>query len=76
MFSDFRQVAKEKLKQQGLTYAQVAANADIEESSIKRFMCGASDSRRVAEIIADALKFKLVYSNGVYTIADESKEAN
>lgn len=76
MFTGFRQIAKAKLKERGMTYAQVAANADIEESSIKRFMCGASDSRRVAEIIADALKIKLVYSNGVYNIAETDKGAN
>lgn len=71
MFAEFRQIAKEKLKQRGLTYAQVAANSDIEESSIKRFMCGLSDSRRVAEIIADAIDCKLVYSNGTYQIREE-----
>ena len=74
MYTKFRQNAKEALKRKGLTYAQVAANSDIEESSIKRFMCGLSDSRRVAEIIADAIGCKLVYSNGVYNIA-EDKEA-
>lgn len=74
MYETFRQNAKEALKKMGLTYAQVAEKSNIEESSIKRFMCGASDSRRVAEIIADAIGCKLEYSNGVYSIAKD-KEA-
>ena len=75
MYTEFRQYAKEKLKEKGLTYAQVAARANMVEGSVKLFMCGASDSRRVAEIIADAIGCKLEYSHGVYTVADESKEA-
>lgn len=71
MFDEFRQYAKEALKKKGLTYAQVADNSRVEEGSIKQFMCGASDSRRVAEIIADALGVRLVYSNGVYIVNEE-----
>lgn len=74
MYTEFRQYAKEKLKEKGLTYAQVAARANMVEGSVKLFMCGASDSRRVAEIIADAIGCKLEYSNGVYSIAKD-KEA-
>ena len=75
MFTGFRQIAKAKLKERGMTYAQVAAVSDVEESSLKRFMCGLSDSRHIAEVIADALGYQLIYSNGVYTIAEESKGA-
>ena len=53
-----------------MTYAQIAEQAGIEESTVKSFMCGANDSRRVAEKIADALGVKLEYSNGVYTVVE------
>ena len=68
MLSEFKQFAKKALKEKGLTYALVAANSSVEESSIKRFMCGVSDSRRVAEIIADAIGCQLVYNNGAYSV--------
>ena len=70
MFNDFRQNAKIIAKEQGLTYAQIAAKAGVEESTIKCFMCGANDSRRVAEKIADALEVKIEYCNGRYSITD------
>lgn len=73
MFDEFRQSAKKMIKDKGLTYAQIAKSSkDLQESTIKCFMCGANDSRRVAEKIADALGVKLSYSNGTYKI-DESK---
>ena len=34
-------------------------------------MCGATDSRRVAEKIADVLEVKIVYCNGDYSITAE-----
>lgn len=71
MFTVFRQIAKEELAKRGMTYAQVADRSNISEGSIKSFMCGLNDSRRIAEIIADALGCKLVYSNGAYNIASE-----
>ena len=46
----------------------IADDAKLEESTIKSFMCGATDSRRVAEKIADALGLKLIYSNGEYIV--------
>lgn len=71
MFDEFRQLVKSDAKNRNLTYAALAALTGLEESTIKCFMCGANDSRRVAEKIADALNKKLVYSNGHYTLADE-----
>ena len=75
MFDVFRQVAKKKLKESKSTYAEIAAAASISEATVKQFMCGASDSRRVAEHIADALNCTLVYSNGVYNIKDKEDPA-
>ena len=39
MFSDFRQIVKERAKARGMTYAQLADLAGIKESSITSFMC-------------------------------------
>lgn len=76
MFTEFRQIAKDEFAKRGMSYAQVADKLKLSEGSIKSFMCGMNESRRVAEAIADMLGYQLVYSNGVYNIADESKEAN
>lgn len=70
MFSDFRQIVKERSRDKGLTYAQLAEQAGIKESTVKSFMCEANDSRRVAEKLADALEIKLVYENGTYQVLD------
>ena len=74
MFSDFRQIVKERSKDKGLTYAQIAERAGIKESTIKSFMCEATDSRRVAEKLADVLEIKLVYENGTYQVLDEQSK--
>ena len=74
MFSNFRQDAKTLAKANHLTYAMIAKQAGIEESTIKAFMCGANDSRRVAEKIADVLGRTLVYSNGFYMLADTKED--
>lgn len=71
MFDEFRQNAKALAKEKGLTYARVAKLTGVEESTIKCFMCGASDSRRIAEKLADVLEVKIVYSNGTYKIINE-----
>ena len=63
MFDNFRHIAKVMAKEKNLTYAQIASMSGLEESTIKCFMCGANDSRRVAEKIADALGMSLIYSN-------------
>ena len=63
-------MAKETAKQKGMTYALIADDAGLEESTIKSFMCGATDSRRVAEKIADVLDIKLLYSNGEYSVTE------
>lgn len=70
MFVEFRHIVKDACKEKNLTYAQIATQAGIEESTVKSFMCGANDSRRVAERLADALGIKLIYSNGTYTVAE------
>lgn len=64
MFDNLRQTAKKIAKAKGMTYAVIAEKAGVEESTIKCFMCGANDSRRIAEKIADVLGIKLIYSNG------------
>ena len=73
MFETFRQAAKKKLRELKRTYAEIAAMADISEATVKQFMCGASDSRRIAEKIADTLNCELVYSNGIYMIKDKEE---
>lgn len=37
-------------------------------------MCGANDSRRIAEKIADVLGKTLVYSNGIYTLTNKEEQ--
>lgn len=74
MFDKFRTNVKKNLSLQGLTYSQLSEKSGIAESTIKCFMCGANDSRRIAEKIADALDYDLVYSNGVYNIVARRKE--
>lgn len=71
MFDEFRQNVKILAKERNLTYAQIAEKSGVKESTIKAFMCGATDSRRVAEKIADVLEVKIVYCNGDYSIIAE-----
>lgn len=71
MFDTFRQNVKRLAKERNLTYAQIAEKSGVKESTIKAFMCGATDSRRVAEKIADVLNISLIYSNGEYKIINE-----
>lgn len=68
MFDEFRQKVKMIAKSKCLTYAQIAEKSGVKESTIKAFMCGATDSRRVAEKIAAVLGVEIVYSNGKYKI--------
>lgn len=74
MFAEFRINVKNVLSSKGLTYYQLSECSGIAESTIKCFMCGANDSRRVAEKIADVLDYDLVYSNGVYNIVARRQE--
>ena len=69
MFDKFRTNAKNILSSRGLTYSQLSEKTGIAESTIKCFMCGANDSRRIAEKIADVIDCDLIYSNGIYSIA-------
>ena len=71
MFDIFRQKVKTLLKARGLTYSQLAQKSSTAESTIKGFMCGASDSRRVAERIANSLGCTLQYENGKYLLIDK-----
>lgn len=71
MFDDFKQKVKMIAKSKCLTYAQIAEKSGVKESTIKAFMCGANDSRRIAEKIADVLNISLIYSNGEYKIINE-----
>lgn len=73
MFNIFRQSVKSQLRKHGLTYAQLAKKSSIAESTIKGFMCGASDSRRVAEKIANSLDCALLYENGIYMLTDKEE---
>lgn len=74
MFTDFRINAKKTLYDRQMTYSQLSEKTGIAESTIKCFMCGANDSRRIAEKIADALDCNLVYSNGIYNIVSKGVE--
>ncbi len=66
MFDTFRQIVKERAKAAGYTYAKMAEIADIDEGTIKQFMCGANDSRRVAEKLADVLELSILYRDGEF----------
>jgi transcriptional regulator with XRE-family HTH domain len=71
LFGVFRKNVKKVLYNKKLTYSQLSDMAGLAESTIKCFMCGATDSRRTAERIADALNCELVYSNGIYLINEK-----
>ena len=71
MFDDFRHYVKEILKKKGITYAELSTRTELKESTIKCFMCGRDDSRRIAEKIADVLGVSLVYSNQIYRVDDK-----
>ena len=73
MFTEFRENVKKILEEKKMTYSQLGIKTGLSESTIKCFMCGANDSRRIAERITDALDCKLMYSNGVYEIRKEEK---
>lgn len=68
MFDDFRKSVKDLLASKKLTYLQLSKQTGLATSTIKCFMCGANNSRRIAEKIADALDLKMVYQNDKYTI--------
>lgn len=68
MFGIFRENVKKILYDKKLTYSQLSNMSGLAESTIKCFMCGANDSRRTAERIADTLNCKIIYSNGIYEL--------
>lgn len=68
MFRDFRQNVKSILRKREMTYAMLSTMTGVAESTIKSFMSGVNDSRRVAEKIADALNLTLVYKNQNYNV--------
>lgn len=71
MFEIFRQNVKTLLKTKRITYSQLAKQSLIAESTIKAFMCGASDSRRVAEKIANCLGCAIQYESGRYLLINK-----
>lgn len=73
MFTEFRQNAKTLVKKKGFTYAKIAEQVGVEENTIKCFMCGANDSRRIAEKIADFLGMRMSYSNGIYELTEKTE---
>lgn len=68
MFGIFRENVKKILYDKKMTYSQLSNMSGLAESTIKCFMCGANDSRRTAERIADTLNCKIIYSNGIYEL--------
>ena len=68
MFDDFRKIVKGLLVSKKLTYSQLSEQTGLATSTIKCFMCGANNSRRIAEKISDALGLKLVYQNDKYSV--------
>lgn len=68
MFDKFRENVKVLLKQDKLTYAKLAQMTNLAESTIKGFMCGANDSRRVAEKIANSFDCALRYESSEYVL--------
>lgn len=75
MFDEFRQTVKKIAKSQGLNYAQMASIAGIEESTVKCFMCGANDSRRIAEKLADVLGISILYKDGEFIAVEKTEGA-
>lgn len=76
MFEVFRQNVKKYLKNNKMTYYQLGLKSDLAEGTIKCFMSGANDSRRVAERIADALGKKIIYSNGKYQLVETERTSD
>lgn len=68
MFSNFREYVKKILTSKKLTYSQLGEKTGLATSTIKCFMCGVNDSRRIAEKIAKELNVKLVFQNGIYSV--------
>ncbi len=68
MFGIFRHSVKDLLKEKKMTYSQLSVLSNIPESTIKCFMSGANESRRIAEKIVDALDVSMEYQNGTYSI--------
>lgn len=71
IFDELRFLVRRLAKENGLTYADIAEKSEIKESTVKSFMCGASDSRRVAEKLADVLGISILYADGkFYAVTD------
>lgn len=73
MFEEFRQKAKDFLKEKKMTYRQLSDETGLAESTIKCFMSGATDSRKVAECIANALGKKILFHSGCFYLVDQQK---
>lgn len=72
MFAHFRESVKDLLRTKQWSYAKLSRATKLSENTIKCFMCGATDSRRVAEKIADALDCNLNYYKGSYELSERS----
>lgn len=70
MFDTFRQAVKKRAKDIGYTYARMAEMAEIDEGTIKQFMCGANESRRIAEKLADVLGMAILYQDGEFYVVE------
>lgn len=66
MFTELKKEIRAILCDECMTYLQLSEKAGVSEGTIKNFMCGISNSPRVAACIADALDRDLVYSRGTY----------
>lgn len=71
---DLRGTFKKLAKEKGYTYAKMAGIAGIEESTIKCFMCGANDSRRIAEKLADVLGISILYKDGEFIAVEKTED--
>lgn len=71
MFYRFRQKVKKYLKSKDMTYLQLGELTGFKESTIKCFMCGANDSRRIAEKISNVLNIKIIYQNGEWDLYED-----
>lgn len=74
MFDNFRQVVKKMAKDKNLTYSGLAKLAKVEESTIKCFMCGANNSRRIAEKLADVLGISILYKDGEFIAVEKTED--
>ena len=74
LFSEFRKEVKAYLRDNNLIYRDIAEKSKLSTGTIKCFMCGANNSRRLAEKITDTLGLKMLYFNGKYYLSENKQE--